>query len=418
MNDDTKLQQLFHLLRLCGAAMIVAAAGTFLVQSWDDTGDVVRYLALLGTTALLPVLAYTCGIRLRESRSARVLVVTFLTLVPIHAGVLGGFVLSQFGDPSAAIGAVAQWAAPSRSAAIALVSGAAAILAPLTWGAFRVLSRPHASLLSAMSAGGHALVLIPDRSVQTATLVMAPIVAAAGWCAWRVKPATREAKVAVGFLLAPAAVIAARQVFFYEVSSAFWAAILATFAVALFLLGRRSGDTSMERVAFVPMMLATFAITMDSPMLRHASVSTNWLLYGWVTAAACLGFSWTSKRSKGFFVGAALALNAFTATTTLLYMPRPWAALQAIALGLCVASFGFIRSRKSALYSGVALASLGFIMEVAHAIEAFAPSGWLALAGFGGVLVALTAWLERRARLARSPAPLAKLSESSGAELS
>ena len=53
MTGDTKLQQLFHLLRIFGAAMIVAAAGTFLVQSWGETGDVLRYLALLGMTALL-----------------------------------------------------------------------------------------------------------------------------------------------------------------------------------------------------------------------------------------------------------------------------------------------------------------------------------------------------------------------------
>ncbi|MGB5313386.1 MAG: hypothetical protein WBN38_15060, partial [Polyangiales bacterium] len=174
MNNDTKLQQLFHILRLCGAGMIVAAAGTFLVQSWDETADVSRYLALLGTTALLPAVAYVCGVRFQEGRSARVLVLTFLALVPIHAGVLGGFVLSQFGAPTAALGSVPQWVAPSRFAAIALVLGAAAVLGPLMWGAFRVLARPHAGLLSAVSAGAHALLLIPDRSVRAATFAVLP----------------------------------------------------------------------------------------------------------------------------------------------------------------------------------------------------------------------------------------------------
>lgn len=417
MANESKLGQLFHLLRLCGAAMIVAAAGTFLVQSWEETGDVVRYLALLGTTALLPALAYTCGIRFREGRSARVLVMTFLALVPIHAGVLGGFVLSQLGDGSATLGSVARWVAPSPFAALVLVAAAAAVLGPLTWGAFRVLAREHAGLLTAASAGGHALVLIPDRSVHAAALAIAPTLAGAAWCAWRMKPTTREAKLAVAFLLAPAMVIAARQVLFYEVSSAFWATILGAFALGLFLTGRRSGDSSVERVAFVPTLFATFALMVDSPLLRQVSLSSHWLLYGWVTAAACFGFAWASRRSKGFFIGAALALNAFTAATTLLYAPRPWAALQAIAIGLGLMSYGFVRGRKGVLYGGVALAGSGFILEVAHAIDTFEPSGWLALGGFGSALVALTAWLERRSRLVGSLVRDVKLSMEQPGEL-
>ncbi|MGB5268839.1 MAG: hypothetical protein WBN30_19765, partial [Polyangiales bacterium] len=120
---ETRLQQTFQALRLSGAAMIVAAAGTFLVQSWDQVGDVPRYLTLLGMTALLPALAYVCGIRMQEGRSARVLMLTLLAIVPVHAGVLGGFVLSQFGTATTSLGPVAQWVAPNRLAAILLVAG-------------------------------------------------------------------------------------------------------------------------------------------------------------------------------------------------------------------------------------------------------------------------------------------------------
>ena len=93
---ETKLQKLFQVLRWCGATMIIAAAGTFLVQSWDQVADVTRYLALLGMTVLLPAVAYVCGIRWQEDRSARVLMLTLLALIPIHAGVLGGFVSTFF----------------------------------------------------------------------------------------------------------------------------------------------------------------------------------------------------------------------------------------------------------------------------------------------------------------------------------
>lgn len=411
MNDDTKLQQLLHVLRLSGAAMIVAAAGTFLVQSWDQTGDVPRYLALLGTTVLLPGIAYLCGVRFRESRSARVLVLTFLSLIPIHAGILGGFVLSQFGAETMALGAVAQWVAPSKIGAVSLVAGAALALVPLTWGAFRVLARPHAGLLTAASVVTHALLLIPDRSVSAATLAVIPILATASWCGLRVKPETRESKLAVASLFGPAAVIAARQVLFYDVTSAFWSAILAAGAVGLFLAGRKSGDKTVERVAILPTMLAIAAFMSDFAPIQTLRLSTVWLAYGWAIGLVWVLFASCSRKSAGFFIRAAVTLNAFTSATLLLLAPRPLVALQAIALGICLLSYGFIRGERSALYPGIALAGVGFIAEVSYAIESFEPSGWLALAGGGAALVALTAWLERRARAVRSSEPSANVSE-------
>ncbi len=393
---DTKLQQLFQLLRWCGAAMIVAAAGTFLVQSWDQVGDVTRYLSLLGTTLLLPALAYVCGIRMEEGRSARVLMLTLLTLLPIHAGVLGGFVLSQFGSPTDAIVPIAQWVAPSRTAALLLVTAAGATLLPLVWGAYRVLSRPHASLLTAVSALSHALLLIPNRSALAATLLLLPMLTAAAWGAIRVKPQTREAKLAAWSLSAPAWVITARQVLFYDATAGFWGTLLAAAALLLFVFGRKSRDLTVERLALVPTLLSTGAFMIESNI--YFSDSTAWLLYGLLTAIVLLAFAASSDRCKGFFVKSAVILNATTATTTLLVAPRPWAALQAIAVGLGLLSYGQVSRRRAALYSGIGLAGFGFIVEVAHAIDVFEASGWPALAGFGFLLVALTAWLERRAR--------------------
>jgi len=75
-----------------------------------------------------------------------------------------------------------------------------------------------------------------------------------------------------------------------------------------------------------------------------------------------------------------------------------WAALQSIALGLGLLSYGFMSKRKVETYCGIAIAATGFIFEIVLAIREFGWGGWAALAGFGMALVALTAWLERRAR--------------------
>jgi hypothetical protein len=416
---ETRLQQLFQMLRWCGAAMIVAAAGTFLVQSWDQVGDVPRYLTLLGMTALLPPLAYVCGIRMQEGRSARVLMLTLLALIPIHGGVLGGFVLSQFGTGTSSLGPVAQWVAPSRLAAVLLVAGAGLALIPLIWAAFRVLSRPNARLLTAASVASHTLLLVPDRSSLAATLTVVPILGFTASCAARIKPQTPESRLAVASLVAPAVVIASRQLLFYDVSSAFWGAILGTGALALFTLGKKSGDGTIERFAILPTLLSVAAfVEATFPWWSTVSNSSVWLAYGLLSSIPLLAFAWTSSHSKEFFLRAAVALNATTAMTILLVDPRPWAALQAIALGLGISSYGFVAGRRPSLYSGIALAGFGFIIEVVHAIEVFQPSGWLALAGFGSALVGLTAWLERRARSVRQVANAANVSQPASASLS
>ena len=417
MNSDTKLQTLFQVLRWCGAIMIVSAAGTFLVQSWEETGDVPRYLALLGTTALLPAVAYLCGVRFKEGRSARAMVLAFLGILPIHTGVLGGFVLSQFGNVGASIGPVAQWVAPSPAAAVLLVAGAGAVLAPLCWAAFRVLARPHAGWLAGASMSAHALLLVPSRTALAATMTIIPILAMTAWCAARVRPNTREEKLAVSSLLAPALIIAARQVLFYDVSLAFWAAILGASAAGLFVLGAKTGDATLERFALVPTLLSTGALMGDLTAHLRIPFPVDALSYGWLAGAALLMMAWQSKRSKRYFVLSTLAVNAVVPTVVLMIDASALAALQLIAVGLAFASFGFIATRRPALYAGIGFAGVGFLAEVAYAIETFEPSGWLALAVFGIALIALTAWLERRARAVRLASPTAKVSQQSPAAL-
>lgn len=407
---DEKLQQVFRVLRWSGAAMIVSASATFLVQSWDEVGDVSRYLTLLGMTALLPGVAYVCGIRLREGRSARVLVLTFLALIPVHAAVLAGFLLSQFGDTGTSVASVAQWVAPSRGAALLLVAGAGSVLIPLCWAAFRVLARRDARALTACSAAAHGLLLIPDRGVLSAAMTVLASLALATGCALRFKPETVEARLAVSSLAAPALLIAGRQLLFYEASSAFWGMLLSAGALALFVLGKSLRDVTIERTASIPLLLGLAAFL--EPFSRHSSsLSSIWLSYGLISGAALLLLAWQSHSSRAFFIRTAVLLNAATASTTLLVDPRPWAALQAIVVGLGLLSYGIVKSRRAALYLGGGLAAFGFVLEIVHAIDVFEPSGWLALAGFGLALVGLTAWLERRSRSGLSSQEDAKLSQ-------
>lgn len=401
---EPKLERLLHGLRLFGAAMVATAAGTFLVQSWDEVGDVTRYLGLLGMTLSLPAVAYLCGVRLREDRSARVLLITLLALIPVHAGVLAGFFFSQFGGAHPSVVSAAQWVAPSPIAAVGVVLGAGAVLVPLIWTAYRALHREHARLLTTASVGLHGLLLVPSRSALTATLLVGPMIAGASWCTVRAAPKTREAKIAVASLLGPIVLLLSRQIFFYDAGTAFWAMVLGVVAAGLFVLGQRLDDNTLRRFSALPTLLSTgfFWFTMVEQLSERLDFALApglaVLAYGWLSMLPLGVAAWRSPPTRAFFVWTFAVLNACLVTLVMLLQPSPWVAFEAIAVGLAVASYGYLRQRAVALYVGVALVVPGIAIEIHEAIERFEPSGWLALAGFGVTLVGVTAWLERRTR--------------------
>ncbi|MEM7138508.1 MAG: hypothetical protein AAF500_18150 [Myxococcota bacterium] len=401
---DSTLDRLLHALRLFGATMVVAACGTFLVQSWDQAGDVTRYLALLGMTAALPLLALMCGVRWREGRGARVSLITMLSLLPVHAGVLAGFVFSQFGQPDDRVISVAQWVAPSPMAACLLVAGAVAVLLPLGWASYRALAREHASLLTGLSALTHAALLVPSRTAACATLLAGPMLALGAWGALRVQPKTREAKIAVASLFAPVFLLFGRQVLFYDAPAAFWGVALGTVAAGLFILGEHLPDRTVTRFSAVPMILSAGAFWLGvvwPPIWGDAhglSPGMQCLLLGGMAALPLAVAAWRSASTRGFFLTLGVGLNTFVVALVILFEPGAWVALEAIVLGVGLFSHGFLRNRRASLYTGVGLAVPGAVIEVTQAIERIDSSGWLALGSLGLVLIGGTSWIERRAR--------------------
>jgi hypothetical protein len=93
------------------------------------------------------------------------------------------------------------------------------------------------------------------------------------------------------------------------------------------------------------------------------------------------------------------------------FTESPLPALQLLVVGLLLLSYGLVGDRRFALYAGATTAALGFVHEVRFAVARFEPMGWLALGGLGLGIVALTAWLERRARSGRLVANDANVSE-------
>ena len=70
VTPPARLEGLPRLLRAVGALALVAAASSFLLQHWENGGDVWRYQALLAHTVLLGVLGFVWGLRAGDPKGA------------------------------------------------------------------------------------------------------------------------------------------------------------------------------------------------------------------------------------------------------------------------------------------------------------------------------------------------------------
>jgi len=296
------------------------------------------------------------------------------------------------------VAAVAKWVADSKVQALVLLGGGAAVLLPLMWAAFRVLMRSRATLLTVVSAGLHALVLVPNRTGVWATFAVVAAFGGATWAIARIKPQTREGWLACTSLLLPGLLLMIRQLAFYEITQVFFGTIAAVGAFGMYLLGRRLDDVAVERFAISPLIVsaALFASPMQSALQLTGANAT--MLVGILIAVVMLAFGCGSERSRRLFVYGAIQLNVAVGLFTLFIHGGAWAAFQSLALGLGLLSYGFLTKRRVETYCGVAIAATGFIFEIVLAIKEFGWDGWAALAAFGLALVAVTAVLERRAR--------------------
>lgn len=159
-------------LRIAGAALVVAAASTFMLQNWQAGNDLMRYAMLVGQSLLLAAAAYFVGLTVREGRSARTFLALVLATIPVSFAVLGGLVYSQFHvGELPALPHYASWIAPSKGAALLAVFGTLIVLAPLALVSFTALARKEAQALTLAFCGANLLVLVPMRQPEIVTVL-------------------------------------------------------------------------------------------------------------------------------------------------------------------------------------------------------------------------------------------------------
>jgi hypothetical protein len=410
-SEDDPTIALTKLLRAAGAVLLLSSAATFLLQRWNQGDDIWRYYLLLAQTLVLEVAAIVCGVRVRESRSARTLFALSLSMLPAHFGVLGGLVYSRFAfDHSAVVlSRHVLWVAPSPESALLTLAIALTVLAPTAYFALLSLVRAEAVRILGLLFAMNALLLIPIRNPSivglefaAAALVLAYL--ESGPFRRSVALGTFEGGLVRVMLAAPVALLAVRAVTFYSPTAFFVGTCLVALGIAIFAFGSsraRSGKTLVEAVGALTTVVGYQLAAGEIVRSLDVSLSLALPLFGFPLAAIFLLFGrYASSAGRSYRRGAVLI--AFGTASLNLLSGTVGASLSALVLGLLLLAIGTYRKRFLSVGAGAGLALAGLIAQFQHAINFARVFNVGSLSFLGIALVFVAAYLERHPdRLAR-----------------
>ncbi len=402
-----RITLLSRVLRVIGAIVVAASAGTFLFQRWETGTDLARYFALLAQAGLLSATGFFCAVRLSESRSARTFQALAAGMVPALFAILGGLIYSQWSldGPPGQIASYATWVAPSGGAALATLAATLVVTVPVSMLALLSLARSEARVLATAFVTANAALLVPTRHPA----VMAAIVAAGfvGLAALELRRfqastamRTREGLLVRGMLALPFVLVIARSLVHYELSL-YMASILA-FAIAglLFAFARvqEGPETAapFELGGLVPMAVGWLAFA-------GATVDTFGAHDGLFLPLAALPFALTvhglallvrpgnAKRLRG--IATALALVAMGGNLFLDVGVLPM--FLALITGIGGIVHGFLFERRRLMVLGAVVGAGALVAHVLEAIDLYAHLHWTSLSVLGGAVILGASLLER-----------------------
>ena len=416
-DEPGRVPRLTRLLRGIGAAALIASASSFLVHQWEAGSDLQRYFALLAHTVALCAGGFFCGLRIRDSKSARTFLAVAAGLLPAHFCILGGLLYSQFSwdGGTLPVASYATWVAPSPLAAAGTAAVALAVLTGVAGIAFLALVRPRAQELTVAYLGLGLPLLVPTRDPEVAALLLGASIAGLAWLELRrfsreAALRTLEGRFVRVMLAAPPVLLVARSLLHYELSWLFHAVLFAGAAVATFAVGREwsrrgpgVGD-ALQGLATLPAACAwwCFAAALEAGgRVPDGAVIPAFVL---PTAATLLGMSLVTTSPGTRYRRAAAGLAVAGLALNLALFPGVVASLACLVVSIATLAYGYTLERKALLGIG----AVGLLFALGHhvhaAIELYAFSHWGSLALLGAAVIVCASWIERhheslRARL-------------------
>lgn len=158
-------EKVSSLLRLLGAAVLLASLSIFLFQGWLSSGDLYRFAVLIGFSALLSGAGLASSHVIGDNVSARLFMAIALCAVVADFAVAGGLVYSTWDVQAAGrpFPTFATWRLASGATTAAAVTAACIVLTPIVWMVMRALARQTATFLTRLFLLACAGLLVPVR---------------------------------------------------------------------------------------------------------------------------------------------------------------------------------------------------------------------------------------------------------------
>jgi hypothetical protein len=404
-----RLEGLPRLLRGVGALALMGAASSFLLQHWENGGDVWRYYALLTHTFGLGLLGFVWGLRADDAKGARTFLALAAGLVPAHFCILGGLVYSQFSwdGPLSAVASYATWVAPGPVSALGAAGASALALGAVTAVAFVALARARAGLLGWVYLVGNALLLVPTRDPSWVAAMVglhAAALVAVDWRIVRPEPRLRtlEGSFVRAMLFAPPLLMLARSALHYELSPLYYAVTSGALALASFAFAEERRTPLPLRGLLRSLCLASIGVSSASATVAlfdalALSMSVALPLAGVLFASLVTGlslFAGEARWGEAYRRAAALALLGTTAADLLLF-PGVVSSIAALCASIATLSYGFVTERRTLFLVGVGGALFAAATHVRAAIELYAVSHWGSLALLGVLVILAATAVER-----------------------
>lgn len=398
---------LSQVLRVAGAAMVVAAMAIFLLQGWEAGSDLSRYVIILCQALLLGGAGVALAFVLKENKGARVFFGLSLVAIPVNFAVLGAMLFSQFDLAmffnTATIGdypEYATWQAQDIGLLTLAVLGALVSLTPLALFAFAIFDRTNAKALTFALIASSALLLLPIRI----PLVVSVIAIANAIILWRIYAKrefknTLETRIARILTYIPAGVILGRAVVFYELDSS--VALLASLALYTVVRELRKLLTLWSAaISVIDIASALSAFGMAS-LLTSIVASMNILADTYLPVVFLIGMGAiiheVFTRNLNHFVRIiatvflSLALTAIT-ISTLIFLDS---AMTVFCMAILAIAFGKFHRSATILALGIIMIGASIVFITPNLFTMFDINSWVLFGTIGSAAVIIASLVER-----------------------
>ncbi len=392
------------LLRTLGAAALVIAIYSFLVQGWQNGNDVLRYLLLLAHTGALAAIGLASGHWLKESKGARLLLSLALVAVPANFAILGAFIFSQTAAKLGDYPHYVAWHVDSLQSALLTTGGALLILTPVVLLGFSVLARSLSKNLSLLFLISNAALLLPLRDPQLIGLLGLALCAITlilnrSTATQHSAAKTQEGVTALALQFLPLAVLMGRSLWLY--SADFF--LMSALSVSVFLILRQTSfyfendSTTRHTLDLLSVIPAISSGLWFACMLSKGAAFPDALVLPvgtFTTAVMVYDIAARNQNNGGLYRRIAVSTLLLGMLVNLLFFSGQLAAFACLVTGIMLLLRGY-RARQRSLFSGGAvLTTAGLLHQVYQLVHHFDLGGWTALTALGISAIVIASVME------------------------